>query len=245
MFNRKNKGPEPVAPANLFTVNEPSSVIAEQVKTIRTNVSFAQQAQSLRTIMVTSAMASEGKSIVTANLAVEFAQAGKRVVLIDADLRRSTVNRTFRIREVNRGLTNYLVRQIDDITEVCHPTMVENLAVIPSGPTPPNPAELIGSPLMATVFDQLKQYFDLIIVDAPPILPVTDGQILSNMVDGVILVVRQNYTDKRAVVDTKERLEQAQANILGVVLNDVRSEGHSGYYNNGDGYYGYEYSEKK
>lgn len=240
MFN-KNKGPEPIAAANLFTVNEPSSVITEQIKTIRTNVSFTQQAQDLRTIMVTSAMASEGKSTVTANLAVEFAQAGKRVVLVDTDLRRSTVNRTFKIHDANRGLTNYLVRQVDNITEVCHQTEVENLAVIPSGPTPPNPAELIGSPLMAEALKTLEEYFDLIIVDAPPILPVTDGQIMSNLVDGVILVVRQNHTDKRAVAEMKARLEQANANILGVVLNDVRAKGADGYYGNGEGYYGYGY----
>src|SRR5699024_10417474 len=122
-------------------------------------------------LMLTSATASEGKSTVTANLAVEFAKTGKRVVLIDADLRRSTVARTFRVKDVNRGLTNYLVRQTDNVMDVVHDTEVENLSIIPSGPTPPNPAELIGGPLMTKILDELKEHFDLVIVDAPPILP--------------------------------------------------------------------------
>lgn len=244
MFNKKPVA-EPIKAAKLFTVSEPSSVITEQIKTIRTNISFAQEAQDLRTIMLTSATASEGKSTVTANLAVEFAQAGKRVALIDADLRRSTVARTFHIKDVNRGLTNYLVRQTDDVMEVVHPTEVENLSIIPSGPTPPNPAELIGSPLMTKILDELKEHFDLVIVDAPPILPVTDGQILSNLVDGVVLVVRQNHTTKAAVKDMKAALDRASANVLGVVLNDVKVKGADGYYGYGDGYYGYAYKKEE
>ncbi|WP_125605034.1 CpsD/CapB family tyrosine-protein kinase [Lapidilactobacillus bayanensis] len=244
MFNKKLVA-EPVKAAKLFAVSEPSSVITEQIKTIRTNISFAQEAQDLRTIMVTSATASEGKSTITANLAVEFAQTGKRVVLIDADLRRSTVARTFQVQDVNRGLTNYLVRQTDDAMDVVHSTEVENLSIIPSGPTPPNPAELIGSPLMTKVLAELKNNFDLIIVDAPPILPVTDGQILSNLVNGVVLVVRQNHTTKTAVKDMKAALDRASANVLGVVLNDVRVKGADGYYGYGDGYYGYAYGKEE
>lgn len=244
MFNRKHTA-EPVKAAKLFTVSEPSSVITEQIKTIRTNISFSQEAQDLRTIMITSATASEGKSTITANLAVEFAQAGKNVVLIDADLRRSTVAKTFHLRDANRGLTNYLVKQADNVMDVVHSTEIANLSIIPSGPTPPNPAELIGSPLMGEMLTELKAHFDLIIVDAPPILPVTDGQILSNLVDGVVLVVRQNHTTKAAVKDMKTALENASANILGVVLNDVRVKGADGYYGYGDGYYGYAYTKEK
>lgn len=236
MFGKKNKALAPVAAANLFTVNDPTSTQTEQIKTIRTNLSFSQEAQNIKKMMITSTMPSEGKSTTSANLAVEFAKSGKKVVLIDSDLRRSTVNKTFEISDRKRGLTNYLVHRYDRIQDVIHETPIKNLYVIPSGPTPPNPAELIGSPQMKQALQDLEADFDLVIVDAPPILPVTDGQIMSTMVDGVLLVVRQNYTQKKAVVDTKQMLDNLGANILGVVLNDVQSSG-TGYYGYDKGYY--------
>lgn len=239
MFGRKKVIPEPVKAAQLFTLNEPTSVITEQIKTIRTNLSFTQEAKNLKSIMLTSALASEGKSTIAVNLAIEFANAGKRVVLIDADLRRSTLNRIFQIRDVNRGLTNVLIHRFDSIKDVIHPTEVTNLYAIPSGPTPPNPAELIGSAGMQEALAELEAQFDLVIVDAPPILPVTDGKILASMVDGVVMVVRQNHTTKADVKETKDSLEQVHANILGVILNDVQAKGADGYYGYG---YGYGYS---
>lgn len=235
IFKKKTKGLQAVEAANLFTLNDPSAVATEQIKTIRTNISFSQEAQNLQTIMITSTVASEGKSTISANLAVEFAHAGKNTLLIDTDLRRSTVDQTFGLHGTTKGLTSYLVHRFDELTDVIHKTEVENLSVIPSGPIPPNPAELIASQGMKDVLDKLKESFDLVIVDAPPLLPVTDGQIMANMVDGVVLVVRQNHTLKSGVKEAKQTLENAKANILGVVFNDVESSNDHGYY--GEGYY--------
>ena len=235
-FKKKTNTLQPVVAANLFTVTKPTAIQTEQVKTIRTNLAFSQEAQNLQTIMITSTKASEGKSTVAANLAVEFAKSGKKTILIDADLRRSTVHKTFGIYDSTVGLTNYLVHRYDTIEDAIVATQVENLDIIPAGPTPPNPAELIGSPQMKDALNALKDKYDLVIVDAPPLLPVTDGQIMATITDGVVMVVRQNNTEKQAVSDAVKLLKGVKANILGVILNDVQEKG-SGYYGYGEGYY--------
>lgn len=236
LFKKKQKGIQPVEAVNLFSVNNPTGIVTEQVKTIRTNISFTQESQSLKTIMLTSTLTGEGKSTVAANLAVEFAQTGKKTVILDTDLRRSTVDKTFRLRSTEKGLTSYLIHRYDNLTDITHETEVDNLFAIPSGPTPPNPAELIASEGMKKVLEELKSEYDIVIVDAPPLLAVTDSRILANMVDGVVFVVRQNVAAKQGVKEAKEALDNAKANVLGFILNDVESDGNNGYY--GEGYYG-------
>lgn len=242
MFKRKGQNITTTAPINLTTINEPTSVITEQIKTIRTNINFAATDKKLRTLMVTSAMPGEGKSTVSCNLAVEYAKEGMKVLLVDADLRRPTIHKTFGL-ENNKGLSSWLANQMDNVNDAIHP-VIGNLYVMPSGPKPPNPAELLGSNKMTEFLTSATRNLDLVIVDAPPILPVTDSQLLANKVDGTVLVVRQGVAQKVAVRDAVNSLKKSQANILGAVLNDVRDGSHHGYYGYSSGY-GYYSDEDK
>ncbi|MFC6294688.1 CpsD/CapB family tyrosine-protein kinase [Lactiplantibacillus daoliensis] len=219
----------------LMTVLEPTSVITEQIKTIRTNINFTATEHKLRTLMVTSAMLGEGKSTVSSNLAVEYAHEGLKVLLVDADLRRPTVHETFGLPN-QAGLSSYLGRQIVDVNEIIH-ISIDNLYVMTSGPKPPNPAELLASKTMAQFLSTTGCNFDLVIIDAPPILPVTDAQLLANKVDGTVLVVRENVAQKTAVRGAVDALKRSHANLLGVVLNDITAGKRNGYYGYNDGYY--------
>lgn len=215
---------------HMTTVSNPKSVNTEQFNTVRTNIEFSGVDHSYKSLLVTSSSASEGKSTISANLAVAFARQGKRVILVDADFRRPTINATFKINNP-RGVTNYLTSSNLTLPDIIYKTSVRNLCIIPSGPTPPNPSELIGSNKMKKMIATLNQNSDLVIYDAPPVLSVTDAQILSTKVDGTILVVRENKTEKQAVIDAINLINHVQGKIIGTVLNDVS--------NTSSGYYGY------
>ncbi|WP_323740417.1 CpsD/CapB family tyrosine-protein kinase [Filobacillus milosensis] len=220
-----------ITPRILVARDNMKSPISEQYRTLRTNLQFASVDKDLHTMLVTSTGPSEGKSLTTGNLAVVFAQQGKRVLLIDADLRKPTVHYTFRLPN-NYGLSNYLVddRQLEDTVQN---SGINNLDIMSCGPIPPNPSELLGSNAMQQLLKQVKSQYDLVIFDTPPVLAVTDSQVLSNLVDGVLLVVRSKKTDRESAKKAKELLEQARANLLGVVLNDRDVEKTHYYY-----YYG-------
>lgn len=221
MFKKKKKNINQKTARQLITVATPKSIISEQFRTIRTNLTFSLPDENLRTLFFTSASPIEGKSTISANTAVTFAQAGKKVLFVDADMRKPTVHYTFRLPNA-AGLSTVLTKQIT-LDEVIRETDIENLSVITSGPIPPNPTELLGSQTMVDLLETFKEDFDLIVFDAPPTLSVADAQILSNKMDGTVLVIDAGYTEKESVIKAKELLVQADAKILGVVLNNYTS----------------------
>jgi capsular exopolysaccharide synthesis family protein len=216
---------------SLISMKNPKSPITEQFRTIRTNIQFSSVDGEMRRIMVTSSGPAEGKSTTTNNLAIVFAQQGKRVLLVDADLRKPTAQYSFRL-ENHTGLSNVLTRQTT-IDQAVRETEQENLFVLTSGPIPPNPAELLGSKKMDELLKELEEVFDLVIFDTPPVLAVTDAQILANKCDGVVLVTSSGKTENEAALKAKELLESAQGKLLGVVLNNKKAKDSQYYY-----YYG-------
>ncbi|MFS8652200.1 MAG: CpsD/CapB family tyrosine-protein kinase [Caldibacillus sp.] len=212
----------------LIAKTAPKSPITEQYRTIRTNIQFSAVDTPIRSLMVTSAGPSEGKSTTASNLAVVFAQQGKKVLIVDADLRRPTLHFTFGFTNTI-GLTNVLTRQIH-INESIRTTDVENLYFMPSGPIPPNPAELLGSATMDQLISDLYEMFDLVIFDVPPVLAVADAQVLGNQVDATILVVSSGLTEREGAIKAKEILEQTKSKLLGAVLNNKEEDRSTHYY---------------
>lgn len=224
----KHKRPVKQAARHLITKLNPRSPISEQFRTIRTNLQFTAVDDTLETMLVTSAGPSEGKSFTIANLAIVFAQQEKKVLLVDADMRIPTVHYTFRI-DNRRGLSSVLVGEYE-LNEAAIKSDVPNLDILPSGPIPPNPSELLGSNKMRRLIDAAKDQYDLVIFDTPPVLAVTDAQLLANFVDGSLLVIRSKKTDQESAIKAKELLEPAKAKLLGAVLNDVQTSKDQYYY---------------
>lgn len=216
---------------SLITKHSPKSPIAEQYRTIRTNIQFSVADEELKSIMVTSAEPAEGKSTTVANLAITFAQQGKKVLMVDADLRKPTVHYTFRVQNIY-GLTNVLTKQ-KPLAEVITTTDVENLDVLTSGPIPPNPAELLGSKAMLEFLKKVEEHYDIILFDTPPILAVTDAQILANHCQGSVLVISSGKTENEKAVKAKEMLAATKGKLLGAVLNNKKMDKSNYYY-----YYG-------
>ncbi|WP_040978337.1 CpsD/CapB family tyrosine-protein kinase [Oceanobacillus jeddahense] len=212
---------------HLITNINPRSPISEQYRTVRTNLQFASVDNEVRSMLLTSAGPAEGKSMTTANLAVVYAQQGKKVLLVDADLRKPTIHYTFRLDNL-RGLSNILVGETT-LEETVGTSDITNLDVISCGPIPPNPSELLGSRRMQAFIETVKEKYDMVIFDMPPVLAVTDAKILANYVDGAILVVRSKKTENEAAKQALEALESVHANVLGVVLND-RDKKEANYY---------------
>ncbi|MBC7328861.1 polysaccharide biosynthesis tyrosine autokinase [bacterium] len=213
---------------------------SEAFRTLRSSLKFAGLGKPLKAILITSPEPSEGKSTVSANLAVAFAQAGQKTLILDADLRRPRVHEIFGLdREV--GLTNLLVGEADT-EEAVKPTEIDNLYAITCGPIPPNPAELLESERMREVLEELKQKFDIVIIDSPLVMGMADAVILSSICDGALIVARYNSTSRSALNQARKMLENVKANILGAVLNemDVRRARYGGYYY----YYYYYYYEE-
>ncbi|SCC29851.1 capsular exopolysaccharide family [Fictibacillus enclensis] len=231
MSRKMRKTIKDLTQRSLITHNNPKSPISEQYRTIRTNIQFSSIDTHYQSIMVTSSSPGEGKSTTVANLAVVLAQQGKSVLLIDGDLRKPTVHYTFKVSNI-QGITNVLTRQIS-LEDAAVQTSVEDLSVLPSGPIPPNPSELLNSKSMEMLVEEAKSKYDYVLFDTPPVLAVTDAQILANRCDGVVLVTSSGKTEKEAAIKAKELLDNANAKILGVVLNQKEMNENSYYY-----YYG-------
>jgi len=220
----------------IITHTNPKSPISETFRTLRTNIDFSSVDEQIRVIMLTSAGPGEGKSTTASNLAVAYAQSDKKVLVIDADLRKPTMHHTF--MKTNRwGLSNVVSGQSAP-AEVIVETHVHNLFLMPSGPVPPNPSEMLASKRMTAMLDELKESFDVIIIDTPPALAVTDAQVVATKVDGVLLVIDYGKVKREAAMKVKANLQHVNARMLGVVINNVDRK-------NGEGYYYYYYGNEQ
>ena len=233
MAKAKNQKSKLLAPeaATLFTVADPMSNISEQFRTIRTNILYSSVDSKTQSIIVTSAGPSEGKSTTAANLAIAFAQSGVKTLLVDADLRRPTVHRSF-YKENNKGLSSLLSIRRMSLTEVIQESDVRNLDLITSGPISPNPSELLSSTRMTKVIHILKQEYDFIIFDVPPVSTVTDAQLIASQVDGSLMVVREEKTEKAGLERAVKLLTQVDSKILGAVyVGEITDQSYGyGYY---------------
>lgn len=219
----------------LVAHRDPRSPAAESYRSLRTNLAFARANQDVRTLVLTSPGPADGKSTTVANLAITFAQQGQAVLLVDADLRRAMLDRIFEVPR-SPGLTDVIIGE-STIEQAASETAVPNLHVIPSGHFPPNPSEMLGSAAMRRMLEDARSSYDVILLDSPPLLAVTDAAILSTMVDGTILVVRMGSTVRHAVSRALSQLRAVRTRVLGSVLNDIdvrRGAAYGGY-----GYYYY------
>jgi capsular exopolysaccharide synthesis family protein len=218
----------------VVTVAEPNSPASESYRSLRTSLQFARQEQQLRSLVVTSPGVSEGKTATLANLGVVFAQAGERVVLVSCDLRRPRIGAFFGLDE-QVGLSSVLLDQ-QTLEETVLPVPgFDRLSLLPAGPVPPNPAELLDSARALDIFTRLRDQYDLILIDSPPVLPVTDAAILSRHADATLMIAAAGQTRRSDLHRAVEKLDQVGATILGTVLNKVTRQTGS-YYGYGYGY---------
>ena len=219
--------------SKLISLTNPKSYISEAYRSIRTNIEFSNPDGDLKVICVTSAIKGEGKSTVISNLAVIFQKLDKKILLIDADLRNPRLYKLFDLDNAG-GLTDILFKKSS--FEECV-KIEDGLHILTGGYIPPNPSEVLSSNKMKEFINEIKDNYDYIFIDAPPIGIVTDAGIISSYSDGVVFVVESNKVNSKIVRNAKERLEQLDANILGVIVNKFKMN-RSEY-----GYYGYYYSK--
>ena len=226
-----------MAERKLIVHEQPKSPTAEAYRTLRTNLQFAKVDGELKTIMYTSAGPGEGKSSTIANTAVAIAHSGKKVILLDCDLRKPVQHKIFNRK--NHGITNILVENLN-IADHIQDTDIENLRLVASGPIPPNPSELLGSQKMADMLAFLREQADMVLVDAPPVIAVTDASVLASQVDGCTLVLDSGTVRPEMAQRAKELLTNANGTILGVILNRAEIDDDHAYY-----YYYYGSDHKK
>lgn len=211
----------------ILTQVEANSSIAESYRQLRTALLLSSAGHAPRTLLITSSQPAEGKTTTSVNTAISLAQTGASVLIVDADLRRPRVHKIFGLKN-NAGLSNYLAGEgeLASLIQVAMP----NLYVLPVGPLPPNPAELLGSPKMKTVVETLSANFDYVVIDSPPVSSFADSLILSALVEGVIIVVKGGVTPREMAQRTKAHLQSVGAKILGVVINQIKLQPHDYYY---------------
>ena len=242
-----DSAPKDIDPS-LVTAARPKSIEAEAYRGVRTQLYFSTQGQGHTVIQVTSPNPGDGKSTLAANLAISIAQSGKRVVLVDCDLRKPKVHKLFRLPRGLVGLSGVITGKLA-IAEAVQPSGIENLDLLPCGPRPANPAELLTSPELPRVLAELRAAYDFVIVDTPPLLAVSDPAVVAPRADGVIIVFRMTKSARPAAERAREQLVALGATCLGVVINDYTgsSSGYAGYrYGLGGGYRysDYQYSDQ-
>ena len=221
---------------DLFVFENPKSSVAECVRAVRTNILFMAAERPIKNVLITSPAPQEGKTTMGISLAITMAQSGNRTLIIDADMRRPRVHKAFDLSGKS-GISSAILG-MDPLSKVICKTKVENLDVLPCGPIPPNPAEILHTQRFADIMTELGLIYDRIVIDSPPVIAVTDAVILSTICDGVILVFRPLSTQKSAARQAKRQIQDVNGKILGVVFNDLDLE------NKNYGYYHYYYSRK-
>ncbi len=224
----KTKKSNRSAGRKLVVRTNPHSITTEQYRTIRTNINFSMPGPDTQTILFTSASKEEGKSTTSCNMAIVFAEAGKRVLLIDADMRRPTLHHTFQLSN-KVGLSNLLLNK-GRLQDSVKTSGVAGLDLLLCGQIPPNPAELLSSPTLDTLIDEMKEKYDLVIFDSPPLLSVTDSKILANKCDATVLVVNTGRSEKESITKARDALVTAKAFIMGVVMNNYEISKDTYYY---------------
>lgn len=222
---------------NLKNTGRKDYYYEEAIKTLRTNIQFC--GNGLKTIMFTSSMPDEGKSGTAFALAASFGNIGKRVLLVDADIRKSVMVKRYEIKGNPNGLSQYLSGQ-KTMEEICYGTDVENLDMVLSGPYSPNPAELLEDPLFKKLLEEVRDTYDYIIIDTPPMANIIDGAIIASQCDGAVIVIESGAISYRLVQKVRNQLEKSGCRILGVVLNRVGGGYNNSYY---EKYYGRHYGK--
>lgn len=218
-------------PRELIVDKQPKSQVSEQFRTVRMNIMHSNINTEIKTLLVTSATPGAGKSTTAANLAVAYAQSGKRTVLIDADLRRPTMHYTFDITN-RRGMSTVIVKDMP-VENIVRETLVDNLDLITSGPIPSNPSELLLSSKMKHLLKTFSIHYDMVIVDSSPLLETSDALSISKITDGTVLVTDVTENDRDMLLEAKNMLSKADANILGVVMNNKKMKKDNYYYHHG------------
>jgi capsular exopolysaccharide synthesis family protein len=216
------------AATDLIALRDPRSPAAEAYRTLRTNIQFSSLDRPLKTLLATSTAPNEGKSTTIANLAVTMAQAEQRVILVDCDLRRPSLHTLFGVSNES-GVTSALLDQADAPLPLIA-TEVPGLSLLPSGPLPPRPADLLGSRRMEALIVRLRESADIVLFDTPPVIAVTDAAVLATRVDGAILVLQAGKTRRDRAREARNLLDKVKAHVVGVVLNDAKIEQGYGYY---------------
>ena len=223
-YGQENRGTEnslqETEEVELINQRFPNLSISEDYRTVRTSILLSQADNPPKTIVFTSAMPQEGKTVTVVNTAVSFSQLESRVLIIEADLRKPRLHRIFKARNM-KGLSSYLTGKIS-LKDAIQKTSIENIWLLPCGPIPPNPAELLGSKRMRELTEEFKEIFEIILIDSPPVLPVTDAVVLSSFVDGTVMVVRAGSTIRKPFLQAIEELRRAKAKIIGVLFNESK-----------------------
>lgn len=213
---------------SLVILDQPKSPIAEAMRVLRTNLQYAGLDGPLRSLLVTSSGPSEGKTSISGNLAASYAMSDVETIVVGVDLRKPALHKVFGTAN-SVGLTNLLLGRVS-LNDALIPTAIPKLRLLPAGPTPPNPAELLGSQAMRDLIKTLETHADLVIFDAPPVLAAADAALLAPLVSGTILVVDMEHTSREMAKRAKEQLAHVKANLLGVVANRVQLSGYYHYY---------------
>jgi len=239
--NRENGNGRNSISSRLISHLKMKDPVNESYRSLRTNLSFSNLDNPVKSMLVTSSSPSEGKSITAANLGISYAETGNRILILDTDLRKPVQHKLFEI-EKKPGLCDYMVGQAT-LDEIIYDVGIKNLNLIPAGKNPPNPAEILASKKFADLMKILAEKFDLILLDTPPVMNVTDPILISLNAGGVLFVVKFGSTDKQVAVSAMEKLKRGKSNMLGAVMNNIRFDRGYGYYRYYD-YYSYDYTKE-